>query len=108
MRGKATPDHVDDLLAIIDDVLTDARLDNRERIQQMVLESKAGFESSLAGSGNGIVSMRLRAGFSEADWLNETAGRRQPLFLPQATWSTEIDSELAQGAGGARGDPRRC
>ncbi|MDC9824997.1 insulinase family protein [Devosia sp. ZB163] len=74
VRGKATPDHVGDLLAILHDVITDARLDNRERIRQMVLESKAGFESSLAGMGNGIVSMRVRAGFSEADWLNEKLG----------------------------------
>jgi Zn-dependent M16 (insulinase) family peptidase len=73
-RGKATPDHVEDMLGIFHDVLTDARLDNKERIKQMVLESKAGFESSLAGMGNGIVSMRVRAGFSEADWLNEKLG----------------------------------
>ena len=74
LRGKATPDHVDDLLAIFNDVLVDARLDNRERIRQMVLESKAGFEGSLAGMGNSVVAMRLRAGYSEADWLNETLG----------------------------------
>ena len=74
VRGKATPDHVGDLLSILYDVITDARLDNRERIKQMVLESKAGFESSLAGMGNSIVSSRVRAGFSEADWLNEKLG----------------------------------
>lgn len=74
VRGKATPDHVGDMLSIMRDVITDARLDNRERIRQMVLESKAGFESSLAGMGNGIVSMRVRAGFNEADWLNEKLG----------------------------------
>jgi hypothetical protein len=74
VRGKATPDHVGDLLAIFHDVIVDARLDNRERIKQMALEAKAGFESSLAGMGNGIVSMRVRAGFSEADWLNEKLG----------------------------------
>ncbi|MBK8085573.1 MAG: insulinase family protein [Devosia sp.] len=74
MRGKATVDHISDMLSIMTDVLTDARLDNRERIRQMVLESKAGFESSLAGMGNGIVSMRVKAGFSEADWLNEKLG----------------------------------
>ena len=74
LRGKATPDHVSDLLSIFNDVLTDAQLGNRERIRQMALESKAGFESSLAGMGNGIVSMRLRAGFTEADWLNEKLG----------------------------------
>ena len=74
LRGKATPDHVGAMLSIMHDVLTDARLDNRERIRQMVLESKAGFESSLAGMGNGIVGMRLRAQFNESDWASEQMG----------------------------------
>ena len=74
LRGKSVPEKAGELLAILTDVLTGARLDNRERIRQIVLESKAGFESSLAGMGNGIVSMRLRAQFSESDWLNEQLG----------------------------------
>jgi len=74
LRGKAVPEKVEELLAIITDVLTDAQLGNRERIRQMVLESKAGFESSLAGMGNGIVGMRLRAQFNESDWANEQMG----------------------------------
>jgi hypothetical protein len=91
VRGKATLDHVGDMLAIMTDVLTDARLDNRERIRQMVLESKAGFESSLAGMGNGIVSMRVRAGFSEADWLNEKLGGVSHYFFLKDL-ATEIDA----------------
>lgn len=94
LRGKATPDHVDDLLAIFHDVLTDARLDNRERIRQMVLESKAGFESSLAGMGNSVVAMRLRAGYNEADWLNETLGGVTHYFFLK-TLADEIDRDWA-------------
>lgn len=74
LRGKAVPDKAEELLAIIHEVLTDAQLGNRDRIRQMVLESKAGFESSLAGMGNGIVGMRLRAQFNESDWANEQMG----------------------------------
>ena len=74
VRGKAVPDKSEELLAIIGDVLTDARLDNRERIRQMVLEEKAGFESRLAGMGNGIVNMRLRSQFTEGDWAGEQMG----------------------------------
>lgn len=94
LRGKATPDHLDDLLAIMGDVLTDARLDNRDRIRQMVLEAKAGFESGLAGMGNGIVSMRLRAGYSEPDWLTETLGGVSHYFFLKAL-AAEIDSDWA-------------
>jgi hypothetical protein len=74
LRGKAVPDKVEELLAIIHDVLTDAQLSNRDRIRQMVLEAKAGFESSLAGMGNGIVAMRLRSQFNESDWASEQMG----------------------------------
>src|SRR5688572_10534627 len=71
IRGKAVPDKTGELFAILSDVITTARLDNRERIRQMVLEAKAGFESRLAGMGNGIVSMRLRAQLNESDWAGE-------------------------------------
>jgi Zn-dependent M16 (insulinase) family peptidase len=71
MRGKAVPDKVGELFAIMTDVLTTARLDNRDRIRQMVLEENAGFESRLAGAGNGIVAQRLRAQYNESDWAGE-------------------------------------
>ena len=74
VRGKAVPDKAEELLAILHDVLVTARLDNRDRIRQMVLEEKAGFESGLAGRGHGIVSLRLRSQFSEADWIGEQVG----------------------------------
>ena len=61
VRGKAVPDKAGELLAIISDVLTSAQLGNRERIKQMLLEEKAGFESSLSGRGNGLVASRLAA-----------------------------------------------
>ena len=43
-----------------------ARLDNRERIKQMALEEKAGFESGLANRGNGIAAGRLSAALNPA------------------------------------------
>ena len=92
LRGKSVPEKAGELLAILTDVLTGARLDNRERIRQIVLESKAGFESSLAGMGNGIVSMRLRAQFSESDWLNEQLGGVSHYFFLREL-AKEIDSD---------------
>jgi presequence protease len=92
LRGKAVPDKAEELLAILRDVITDARLDNRERIKQMALEAKAGFESSLAGMGNGIVSMRLRAQFNESDWLSEQAsGVTQYFFTKDLIQRIETD-----------------
>jgi Zn-dependent M16 (insulinase) family peptidase len=81
VRGKAVPDKADELLSIITDVLTSARLDNRERIKQMALEEKAGFESSLAGRGNGIAAGRLGASLNPASWMNEQSGGIAYLFF---------------------------
>jgi Zn-dependent M16 (insulinase) family peptidase len=81
IRGKAVPEKAAELLAIITDVLTTARLDNRDRIKQMLLEEKAGFESSLSGRGSGIVASRLSSALNEASWANEAAGGIEYLFF---------------------------
>jgi Zn-dependent M16 (insulinase) family peptidase len=81
VRGKVVPDKADELLGIITDVLTTARLDNRERIKQMALEEKAGFESGLAGRGNGIAAGRLGASLNPASWANEQSGGIAYLFF---------------------------
>jgi len=81
IRGKAVPDKAGELLAIISDVLTTARLDNKERIKQMLLEEKAGFESSLSNRGNGIVAARLSAALNPASWANEASGGIEYLFF---------------------------
>jgi len=92
LRGKAVPDGTDELLAIMTDVLTCPRLDNKERIRQMVLEEKAGFESRLSGMGNGLVAMRVRAQFHEADWITEQlSGITHLFFLRQL--AAEIDRD---------------
>src|SRR3569623_238570 len=81
VRGKAVPDKAPELLSLITDVLTSARLDNRERIKQMLLEEKAGFASSIAGRGSGIVASRLSAAFHPASWANEASGGTEYLFF---------------------------
>ncbi len=71
LSGKAVPDKLADMLAIMGDVLLDARLDNRERFKQMALEEKAGFEARLVPSGNAIVDTRIKSGLTEAGWIAE-------------------------------------
>ncbi|MDR3476109.1 MAG: insulinase family protein [Devosia sp.] len=92
VRGKVVPDQVDELLAILGDILLTPRLDNKERIRQMVLEEKAGFESRLSGMGNSLMAMRVRAGFHEADWVAEQlSGVSYLFFLRQL--AAEIDAD---------------
>lgn len=74
LSGKAVPDKIEEMLAIMGDVLLDARLDNRERFKQMALEEKAGFEARLVPSGNAIVDTRLKSGLTEASWIAEQVG----------------------------------
>jgi hypothetical protein len=74
LSGKAVPDKFGDMLAIMGDVLLDARLDNRERFRQMALEEKAGFEARMVPAGNSIVDTRLKSGLTEASWIAEQLG----------------------------------
>ena len=95
VRGKAVPDKAAELLAIITDVLSTAQLDNRERIRQMLLEEKAGFESSLSGRGNGLVASRLGAALNPAAWANEASGGITYLFFLRELIK-RVDSDWAK------------
>jgi Zn-dependent M16 (insulinase) family peptidase len=81
LRGKALPAQTHELIAILRDILTGARLDDRERLRQIVLEEKALLESSLVPAGSSYVDQRLRAGFNEADWADELMGGLSYLFF---------------------------
>ncbi len=81
LRGKATMPQTDDLLDIMRDVLLTVKLDNQERFKQIVLESKAGVETSIIPSGHMVVDTRLRANFNEIDWADEQMGGLSYLFF---------------------------
>ncbi len=81
LRGKATLDKSQALLDILSDVLLSARLDNPERLRQIVLEEKAGQEASLIPGGHGVVFRRLRSRFTTADWAAEQMGGIAYLFF---------------------------
>jgi Zn-dependent M16 (insulinase) family peptidase len=74
LRGKAMPEKTGELLAILRDVVLEARLDNRERFRQLVLEEKASQQERLVPMGSYFVNMRLRADFHEAGWAAEQMG----------------------------------
>ena len=74
LRGKALPSQTGELLAILRDILTTARLDDRERFRQLVLEEKATVETHLVQAGSAFVDRRLRAAFDPIGWANEEMG----------------------------------
>jgi hypothetical protein len=81
LRGKSTVAQFDDLLDILRDVLTTAKLDNKERFKQIVLEEKAGMESGLVPSGHAFANSRLKASFNRSDWASEQMGGVSYLFF---------------------------
>jgi Zn-dependent M16 (insulinase) family peptidase len=74
LRTKVMPDRIDELMAILADVLLRARLDNRERLRQLVLEEKSQVEASLPAMGHRYAAARLKARLSEAGWASEQIG----------------------------------
>ncbi|MFD1943670.1 insulinase family protein [Paradevosia shaoguanensis] len=81
LRGKAVPDKLPEMFAILSDIIHTARLDNHERIKQMVLENKAGFEGRLAGAGSGLMASRITSALRESDWVSEQTGGLSQLFF---------------------------
>jgi Zn-dependent M16 (insulinase) family peptidase len=82
LSTKSVLDRTDELLSIVFDALSQARLDNRERLHQLVLEEKSQFESRLPSMGNGYATLRLQSRLHEAGWASELmAGVSYLVFL---------------------------
>ena len=81
LRAKAMQHRTADLVSILKDVLLSARLDDRERFRQILLEAKARAEERLVPSGHQLVALRLRAHFGEAHWAAEQMGGVSHLFF---------------------------
>ncbi|MDD4951133.1 MAG: insulinase family protein [Desulfovibrionaceae bacterium] len=80
LRGKATAARLPELADILGEVLSRPRLDNRERLRQIVLEAKARFEQRLIPAGHAVVASRLRARMGEAHAVNERMHGLSALF----------------------------
>jgi Zn-dependent M16 (insulinase) family peptidase len=81
-------------LSILQDILARARLDDRARFRQLVLEEKAALESRLVPAGSSFVDRRLRANLFEADWADEQMGGVSYLFfLRKLVGEVETDWE---------------
>ncbi|MDX9991225.1 MAG: insulinase family protein [Anaerolineales bacterium] len=94
LRGKATIDKAPQLLDILKDVLLSAKLDNRERFKQIVLEEKSGAEAGLIPGGHLVVKNRLSAHFSRSGWVSEQISGLDNLFFLRRL-AEEIDQDWA-------------
>lgn len=92
VRGKATTANAPRLLDILRDILLAARLDDRERFKQLVLEDKAQLEQRLIPAGHRFVAGRLRARFSEEGWIAERMDGVEQLFFLRKL-AREVDQD---------------
>lgn len=92
VRGKSLASKADKLCALIGDALLHARLEDKERFRQIVLEEKSQSEAALIPAGHRLVGLRLRSRFTEADSISEKInGIEQLLFLREL--AKRIDSD---------------
>jgi Zn-dependent M16 (insulinase) family peptidase len=81
VHGKATMAQAPAMLDIMRDIVLTVKLDDRERMRQIVLKSKARSEAGLIPAGHSVVDGRLRAAFSTASWAGDQMGGIDHLFF---------------------------
>jgi presequence protease len=81
VHGKATMAQAPAMLEIMREILLTVKLDNPERMRQILLKNKARAEAGLVQGGHSVVDGRLRAGFSTASWAGEQMGGLEHLFF---------------------------
>lgn len=92
LSGKAAPDKAEALFSLMGEVLSQCRLDQRERFLRMVLEEKARQEHSFVPAGHMVVAARLKASLSAAGMLAEyTGGVSSLAYLRQLAQRAEND-----------------
>jgi presequence protease len=81
MRCRAMGDKTADMFVLMRDVLLTAKLDDKARFKQMVLESKASMEASVIGAGHRYAAGRLSAQRSVSAWVSEQMGGLEKLHF---------------------------
>lgn len=74
IRGKATSEKIDKLFDIFRMVLTDANLDSKAKVIELLREKRSRIESSVQGAGHSMASSRLKAKFRVGGYVDEIMG----------------------------------
>lgn len=94
LRSKALAEKAPKLFELLAALLLEARLDNKDRFRQIVLEEKAQAEASLIPAGHRLVGLRLLSRLTQADRMSELInGIEQLHFLRRL--SERIDTDWA-------------
>lgn len=74
IKGKATTDKADELLSIFSLVLTEARLDSKDKIIEILKEKRSRLESSIQSAGHSAANARLKARYRVGGYIDEITG----------------------------------
>ncbi|GKY95558.1 hypothetical protein MPSEU_000517400 [Mayamaea pseudoterrestris] len=74
IKGKSTSEKVDKLFELFLLVLTDARFDSKQKIVELLRESRSRLESKIQGSGHSMVSTRMKARYRVGAFIEELLG----------------------------------
>ncbi len=74
ITGKATSAKTDELFELFKLILTEANLDSKKKVIEMLKETKTRLESSIQSSGHSFANTRMKARYSVPGFLNEKMG----------------------------------
>jgi Zn-dependent M16 (insulinase) family peptidase len=74
VQGKATGERVGDLLGLVHTVLTQAHVDDRQRVIEILRETRARMKSAIVSSGHSYAMGRIAAQLTLAGYMNEQTG----------------------------------
>lgn len=74
IRGKATSEKANELFSIFKLILTEAKIDSKKKVIEMLKETKSRIESSIQGSGHSYANNRMKARYRVDGFLDEKMG----------------------------------
>ncbi|MFT5131529.1 MAG: Zn-dependent M16 (insulinase) family peptidase, partial [Rhodothermales bacterium] len=90
--GKALCSKVPELMGLIAEIVSDFKLDNLDRVREIVSVAKSAKQSAIVPSGNSFVSARLGAAYSTTGMHREiTSGLTQYYFLEHLVRRLEVE-----------------
>jgi presequence protease len=74
IQGKVTTEKIDELFSIFHLVLTDAKLDAKTKVIEMLREKKSNLESRIQGAGHSFANSRMKSRYRVGGYIDEILG----------------------------------
>lgn len=74
IQGKATTEKIDELFSIFHLILTDAKLDMKTKVIEMLNEKKSNLESRIQGAGHSFANSRMKSRHRVGGYIDEILG----------------------------------